>query len=106
MLVGDTKLFSTGVALLLQTQPHMDLITLDSADPEVFRKIRKAKPKVIVVAMTEADDRLLTVVRLLQENLGATVIAVGLEPTALSVYRPVQVTEASPEKLLAAIEGS
>lgn len=106
VLVGDARLLSTGVALLLQTQPHMGLITLDAADPEVFAKVREAMPEVVVVSTSDAARSFGVVARILRENPAATVIAVGLEPTELNVYRLERVAQASPEELLAAIEGS
>ncbi len=115
--VTDGSLLTSGVTSVLREHAWIDVVTVDRAGGQVYRRIREARPNVVIIADGGADadqpkrdpsvaERDLSVQRLLQDNPRLTVIALSLGRPEMEVFRARRVSEATVEDLLQALEGA
>lgn len=102
-ILHDGNLLSEVLVLLIQAQPSLEAVVVDSDDPEVLDRVRESRPDVIVVP-SSGTSSLTRVAQILKDNPGTKVISLGLDKTEINAYRSEGSTAASLESLLSAIE--
>jgi hypothetical protein len=104
-LLTNRSLFAAGVQELLLGVDGMTLSVVDAADPSAMRKITSQSPHVIVLDADEAPVWRLAVVRILELQPEARVVALSLNNAAIDVYRLKRVIPTDFDGLVRAIRG-
>lgn len=115
--VTDGSLLTSGVTSVLCEHAGINVVMVNRTGGQVYRRIREARPDVVIIADGGADadqperglsvaERGLSVQRLLQDNPRSTVIALSLGRPEMEVFRARRVSEATVEDLLQALEGA
>ncbi len=115
--VTDGRLLTSGVTSVLREHDGIDVVMVNRAGGQLYRRIREARPDVVIIADGAAGadqpgggpsvaERSLSVRRLLQDNPRSTVIALSVGRNEMEVFRARLVSGATVEDLLQALEGA
>ena len=105
VLLTNGSVLGAGIHRLLQEAAGLDLVVVETNDPNAESKVRQAAPQVIVLDAGDSSIGDGVITRLLSHHPKARVIALTLSHTGIEVYRMKRVSQADPGELLAAIQG-
>jgi hypothetical protein len=84
-IVASHPLFAQGVQSLLDGQPGLAVVGMDTADLDVIDKIRQLRPDVVVLD-ADSDAQMTLLPTLLRENLGVKLVGLTLEDNRIDIY--------------------
>lgn len=105
--VTDGSLLTSGVTSVLRERPDIDLVAVDGARDNVYRRVRDARPHVVIVGVEAVEDHAgLSIERMLKDNPRCTVVALSLSTPEMQVFRARQVRGATVDDLLRVLQGA
>jgi DNA-binding NarL/FixJ family response regulator len=105
LIISSYHLFGHGVASLLDRQKNVEIVGWETDVDQAVQKVKMLHPDVVIVDSADPDCILAPcTVRLLSEEIGATIIGLYLESNAMTIIRKEERTIREVGDLVQAID--
>lgn len=103
-IVFINPLFAQGIACLLETEPHLQVVCIDARNPDAAEGLRRLEPQVVLVEQDSQGSALCSVPMQLFSHEGwMLLIVLGLQAPEMEMFYKRRVRVATPDTLLQAV---